>query len=87
MSGRHCSSDRVYPVLECGVGGARATDEDNGREFLRLASCSRCGSASTFTDSLDNGIVSTMADDNTVLNTKQVLANGVLSSVVIHLVS
>ena len=43
----------------------------DGRAFLKWTACFRCGFAGTFTDFLDNGIVSTMADSSTALNAKQ----------------
>lgn len=55
--------------------------------FLKYTACSRCELESSSTDFLNSGIASTMADDNTVLNAKQVLANGVLTSVVSHTIA
>ena len=59
------------------MGGGRAKAVGDGREFLEYGLCSRCGLAGTFTDCLDNGIVSTMADSSTALFAKQTFSNGV----------
>ena len=59
------------------MGGGRAKVVGDGREFLEYGLCSRCGFAGTFTDCLDNGIVSTMADSSTALIAKQTFSNGV----------
>ena len=59
------------------VGRACATDENDGRAFLKWVAYSRCGFAGTFTDFLDNGIVSTMADSSTAQNAKQTFSNAV----------
>ena len=66
-------------------GGGLANRVRDGRVFLKCTACSRCGLERPSTDFFDNGIASTMPDDNTVLNAKQVLANSVLSSVLNHL--
>ena len=59
------------------MGGGRAKAVGDGREFLEYKYCFRCGFTGTFTDCMDNGIVSTMADSSTAMIAKQTFSNGV----------
>jgi hypothetical protein len=58
-------------------GGGRAKAVRDGREFLEYKYCFRCVFTGTFTDCMDNGIVSTMADSSTAVIAKQTFSNGV----------
>jgi len=47
------------------LGGGLGSRESDGRAFLRIKSFSRYGPFGTFTDFLDSGTISTMADAST----------------------
>ena len=62
-----------------GTSRGRANGKSDGRAFLKWTACFRCGFAGTFTDFLDNGIVSTIADSSTARNAKQKFSKRCLS--------